>query len=474
MIFVGIFLLSVSGQGSSCLADVLKNYLSDAESGQFDDVRPTWSPDGKLIAFERRHKSQASSRQELYCLNRIKEEPLTVGKLKKFLIIAEITQPMSGTSSPSLDRGFEEEVPEIDLEKGAYVGDFCWAGNSPTPDGRYEFVFTQGVNLYVGAIDANLKLLSFPPFVKLTYTKEGKLIILLFSPFVKLFSEDWKPIASTDATWGRQNFIAFVSGFSGNGDIYLKAPNQIPSSENDPGERLTQNEGVELSPKWSPDGTKLVYSSVRKKEKGGANADIYLLVNVLQPQKREERQLTDTQEDQKTPSWAQEQGTDELNPNWSPDGKMIAFYRLQQPDPTQPAKNYELWVMNTDGTQKQRIVTSVYPEKSGPAWLPKEFGPKLIYISENQESLHIWDVASQKEVTPKEGTPQLNDDEGIALREVSHRVMSDLACAPYREDKKKTPTVWIAYSAVNQAASGRKRIYWESFQMAFAQEVSGE
>jgi hypothetical protein len=126
--------------------------------------------------------------------------------------------------------------------------------------------------------------------------------------------------------------------------------------------------------------------------------------------------------------------------------------------------------MNRDGTQKQRIAANVYREWRGPAWLPKEFGHKLIYISENQDSLHIWDVTSQREVTPHE----LNDSALISRRGVSHRVMSDLSCAPHRKGDKdpirRESLVWIAYSAVDKEASGRKRIYWEAFKMPLAIE----
>ena len=58
---------------------------------------------------------------------------------------------------------------------------------------------------------------------------------------------------------------------------------------------------------------------------------------------------------------------DELDPSWSPDGRMIAYYRRPR-EGEDPAG--EVWVMNADGSAQRRVAHGANPE-----WTTLQGGP---------------------------------------------------------------------------------------------------
>ena len=98
-----------------------------------------------------------------------------------------------------------------------------------------------------------------------------------------------RPVISPDGTK-----VAFAAV----GDIYVM-------SVGGPAENLTKDHYLDTDPAWSPDGTKLVYSS----DKGGSLLQLWI------------RDMTTGQERQLTRLTTQPQGA-----TWSPDGTRIAFF----------------------------------------------------------------------------------------------------------------------------------------------------
>jgi Tol biopolymer transport system component len=143
--------------------------------------------------------------------------------------------------------------------------------------------------------------------------------------------------------------IAFVSTRDGDYSIYEM------SADGDGQRRLTEGESssstpenlfFQVEPSWSPDGTKIAFSSRRE-----GSFDIF----VMNADGTGSRRLTSTKED-------------DSHPTWSPDGTRIAFARSRPAD---------IFVMNADGSGA-RSITNPTIEETEPAWSPN--GRWIAYV----------------------------------------------------------------------------------------------
>ncbi|MEP7225358.1 MAG: DPP IV N-terminal domain-containing protein [Actinomycetota bacterium] len=100
----------------------------------------------------------------------------------------------------------------------------------------------------------------------------------------------------------------------------------------------------EIEPAWSPDGTKIAFSSRRS-----GSFDVY----VMNADGTGTQRLTSTKDH-------------DSHPTWSPDGTQIAF-----------ARSGDVYVMNADGSDAHRI-SDPTAEESEPAWSPD--GSWIAYI----------------------------------------------------------------------------------------------
>ncbi|MDI6780872.1 MAG: hypothetical protein QME49_01980 [bacterium] len=346
-----------------------------------DDVCPVWSPDGKIIAFERIGKGIGAF-QGIYYFERGDYNIFPVSEAKK---------KKEGGFDPK-KKGYyslENMLEQDDF----YAGYFSWAPN--ILDNGYPFVFTQSLDLYTGLISTTTKSVQKKHFVSM---KNG----------------NGEVAANMYACWGKNNDIVFLSGCTGKGDLYL-----LNAADKNKPKRLTDTNGLDTTPKYSPNGTKIAYSSVC-----GENTDMFCLDTVSQ----KSVSLT---------AWP----TEEVNPAWSFDGKMIAFYVLEKDCCC-------LWVMNADGSDKKKVADRVLRHEKGcPAWLPDVFGYKIIYISEYGNNMYISDVST------------LNKWKVV----VNEQVMSDVSCNPCPINQLGKKDLMIAYSA--QASNGRKRIFIKILSM---------
>ena len=71
---------------------------------------------------------------------------------------------------------------------------------------------------------------------------------------------------------------------------------------------------------------------------------------------------------------------DDAFPSWSPDGQEITFVSNRD-------GNWEVYVMNADGTEQRRLTTS--PAVDGhPVWSPE--GEKIAFVSQRDGDVAIW------------------------------------------------------------------------------------
>jgi Tol biopolymer transport system component len=122
--------------------------------------------------------------------------------------------------------------------------------------------------------------------------------------------------------------------FSYDNDIYVMPADRSQWT------RLTTDSAPDFDPVWSPDGTSIAFRSHRD-----GNEEVY----VMNAQGSEQRNLS------------QSPGTD-YSPAWSPDGKWIAFQ-------SDRSGNNSIWVIQPDGTQL-RQVTAVPGISEYPTWSP--------------------------------------------------------------------------------------------------------
>jgi Tol biopolymer transport system component len=146
-------------------------------------------------------------------------------------------------------------------------------------------------------------------------------------------------------------------------------------------ERLTDDPADEQKPCWSPDGTKIAFSS----DKAG-NRDLF----VLDLGSKEARQLTYHSSDDDTPAW-------------SPDGKWIAFQSNRDSNLDLPLNNnvWDLWKTPADGGTATRITRF---RGENPAWSPD--GKWIIYdryssgYADGEHNLFV--IASDGSGVPRE------------------------------------------------------------------------
>jgi Tol biopolymer transport system component len=91
-----------------------------------------------------------------------------------------------------------------------------------------------------------------------------------------------------------------------------------------------------------------------------------------------------------------------FDPSWSPDGTRIAFARLsQRASGTGPTLDFEIWVMNADGSNQTRL-TSVAQDDRDPAWSPD--GTKIAWSRARTTRTELW-VMSADGSAPARLTP---------------------------------------------------------------------
>lgn len=164
-------------------------------------------------------------------------------------------------------------------------------------------------------------------------------------------AEDANPVWSPD---GSQ--LMFSSLRNGNYDIYTL------QSDGSGLKQITSNSALEIGIDWSPDGSKILLYS-----KQNNNTDVY----TVNSDGSEMTRLT-------------EDAASDVASDWSADGSKILFYSLRD-------GNREIYTMNADGTDETRL-TDYSQEDTGAKWSPD--GQRILYSSDLNTS-----TAFNREIT---------------------------------------------------------------------------
>ncbi len=261
------------------LADL--DSLTQLTTNPAADVEPRWSPDGSMVLFG---SPEGDRMNDLFIIN------------------------ADGTGRRRL------------LE---WPGSHEW-GAAWSPDGKY-IAFTSEK-------DGNYQIYVMP------FDAEGEPVNLTQDDFFYTYP-DW----SADGQW-----LTFVSDRSGNWDIWkmnvaacLDA--RLTGADADAActpLQLTDNQDDDLFPRWSPDGSKIAFSSRRYSDR-----DIY----VMDADGGNLTRLTDMP------------GNDS-NPIWAMDGQFIIFSRRPQSD-------WGIYIMKADGSDVQELTDSPGEDRFGD-WKP--------------------------------------------------------------------------------------------------------
>jgi Tol biopolymer transport system component len=184
--------------------------------------------------------------------------------------------------------------------------------------------------------------------------------------------------AEGDPAWSPDGTrIAFSSDRDGNSDIFvMQADGSNPIN-------LTNHPAWDAGPAWSPDGTQIAFTSDRD-----GNDEIYVM-----------------QADGSNPINLTNHSAWDAGPAWSPDGTRIAFVTGRHGQ-----ANGEIYVMQADGSNPINLTNTPEGEWDFPAWSPD--GTQIAFTSwrsgENNVEIYVMqaDGSNQTKLTDLIGWPE--------------------------------------------------------------------
>ena len=138
------------------------------------------------------------------------------------------------------------------------------------------------------------------------------------------------------------SLIAFVSDRDGNSEVY------VMNADGSNQRNVTNDPADDYFPSWSSDGSQIAFVSDRD-----GDYEVYVMdADGTNPMNITNDPAQDTQ------------------PSWSPDGSRIAFSSSRDDDPISNVIQWQVYVMNADGTGQVNITNDNTKSDSFPSWSP--------------------------------------------------------------------------------------------------------
>lgn len=331
LLWAASLVYQATAQGATTVANVQQIRVAEVEVSRANYVKPSWSPDGRVLAFE----TMADKQRRLFVHN------VESGASREI-------RSSDGGGGISLE-GMAQS-PYASMGSAAVANfDLTW---SPQSDQRFGFVGSGSAGFYGIYSD-------------LPTTNQGSRELLVGGT-------DGAPYVAFPAYHPKTMYFVYCQGE----DPRLADEPRLQlhgAAHGKSGVPLAGSSGVladlpQLEPQYSPIGDAIAFTGVDR-----GNNDIYVWpLSVLV---RGERALVRTEPPRRLTTWK----TPEGRPSWSPDGTQIAFLSGQKELP----KEVGLWVTPADGSTPPRRLVGRVSGEDRPRWTPD--GKTIYYVRTSEE-----------------------------------------------------------------------------------------